>query len=151
MGKTITLTEQEVTLRQLLLDVSDYIGTLEGCTKPELRITGGWVRDKLLGTQSMDIDIGIDTMTGFRFGNLMKQYLAQPETQSKYHKAVLGGLAKIEANPEKSKHLETVNTRILGLTSTWSIFVRKRMSKIAVTRLWNSGPQKRMLSVEMLP
>ena len=115
MGKNITLTEQEVTLRQLLLDASDYIGTLEGCTKPELRITGGWVRDKLLGTQSMDIDIGIDTMTGFRFGNLMKQYLAQPETQSKYHKDVLGGLAKIEANPEKSKHLETVNTRILGL------------------------------------
>ena len=115
MGKTITLTEQETTLRQLLLDTSDYIGTLEGCTKPEIRITGGWVRDKLLGTQSMDIDIGIDTMTGFRFGNLMKQYLAQPESQSKYKKDVLGGLAKIEANPEKSKHLETVTTRILGL------------------------------------
>ena len=115
MEKHITLTEQESSLRQLLLDTSDYIGTLEGCKKPELRITGGWVRDKLLGVHSMDVDIGIDTMTGFKFGTLMKQYLDQPDTRSKYKTDVLGSLAKIEANPEKSKHLETVTTRILGL------------------------------------
>jgi len=115
MAKTITLTNQEATLKQLLLDVSAYIGTLEGCKKPELRITGGWVRDKLLGLTSHDIDIGIDTMTGFTFGNLMKQYLALPETKAKYKQDILGSLAKIEANPEKSKHLETVTTKILGL------------------------------------
>lgn len=115
MARQISLTEQEATLRQLLLDVSTYIGTQEGCTKPELRFTGGWVRDKLLGSTSVDIDIGIDTMTGFQFGNLMKQYLTQPETNAKYNQDVLGGLAKIDANPEKSKHLETVTTRILGL------------------------------------
>lgn len=115
MAKTITLTDEEATLKQLLLDVSAYIGNLEGCTKPELRFTGGWVRDKLLGVASHDIDIGIDTMTGFKFGNLMKQYLAQPETEAKYKQDMLGSLAKIEANPEKSKHLETVTTKILGL------------------------------------
>lgn len=115
MARTITLTDQEATLKQLLLDVSAYIGTLEGCTKPELRFTGGWVRDKLLGTTSHDIDIGIDTMTGFRFGTLMEQYLAQPETKAKYKQDILGSLAKIQANPEKSKHLETVTTKILGL------------------------------------
>lgn len=115
MARQISLTEQEATLRQLLLDVSTYIGTQEGCTKPELRFTGGWVRDKLLGSTSVDIDIGIDTMTGFQFGNLMKQYLTQPDTDAKYNQDVLGGLAKIEANPEKSKHLETITTRILGL------------------------------------
>lgn len=64
MSKMITLTDQEAKLRQLLLDVSEYIGTLDGFAKPELRITGGWVRDKLLGAQSMDVDIGINTMTG---------------------------------------------------------------------------------------
>ncbi|KAL9586985.1 MAG: hypothetical protein Q9203_003669 [Teloschistes exilis] len=115
MQKSIQLSEQEATLRQLLLDVSEYIGTLDGCSRPVLRFTGGWVRDKLLGTGSKDIDIGIDCMTGFKFGTLMNQYLEQPEAQAKYPKSVLGKLAKIAANPEKSKHLETVTTKIMGL------------------------------------
>ncbi|KAL6719104.1 CCA tRNA nucleotidyltransferase, mitochondrial [Lecanora helva] len=110
----ILLTDQEASLRELLLDVSTYIGTLDGYTTPELRFTGGWVRDKLLGSTSVDIDIGIDTMTGYNFGTLMKEYLLQPETRAKYNQDVLGSLAKIEAKPDKSKHLETVTTRILG-------------------------------------
>ncbi|KAL9124285.1 MAG: hypothetical protein Q9217_006371 [Psora testacea] len=114
MQKSILLTEQEVTLRQLLLDTADYVSNVEGCTKPTLRFTGGWVRDKLLGSTSHDIDIGIDNMTGLRFGTLMKQYLTQPDACSKYQQSVLGNLAKIEANPQKSKHLETVTTKILG-------------------------------------
>ena len=113
--KEITLNDQEKTLRQLLLDVADYIETQDGCKKPELRITGGWVRDKLLGITSHDIDIGIDTMTGYKFGTLMKQYMNDSKRQAKYGEDVLGGLSKIEANPEKSKHLETVTTKILGL------------------------------------
>jgi tRNA nucleotidyltransferase/poly(A) polymerase len=95
--------------------VSEYIGTLDGCIKPELRFTGGWVRDKLLGIASKDIDVGISSMTGYKFGNLMKQYLETSEAQKKHGRHVLGGLSKIEANPEKSKHLETVTTKILGL------------------------------------
>ncbi|KAI4170764.1 MAG: hypothetical protein LQ343_004726 [Gyalolechia ehrenbergii] len=115
MQKSIQLNEQEATLRQLLLDVSNYITSLDGCNRPQLRFTGGWVRDKLLGVGSKDIDIGIDSMTGFKFGTLMNQYLEQPEARAKHPKSVLGRLAKIEANPEKSKHLETVTTKILGL------------------------------------
>ncbi|KAL8639783.1 MAG: hypothetical protein Q9226_008830, partial [Calogaya cf. arnoldii] len=65
MQKTIALSEQEATLRQLLLDVSNYIGTLDGQSRPQLRFTGGWVRDKLLGVGSKDIDIAIDSMTGY--------------------------------------------------------------------------------------
>lgn len=114
METKISLTEQESSLRQLLLDVSTYIGSLEGYAVPELRFTGGWVRDKLLGSTSVDIDIGINTMTGYTFGTLMKQYLARSDTKAKYKQNILGGLSKIEANPEKSKHLETVTTRILG-------------------------------------
>ena len=113
--RNIELTETESRLRQLLLDASAYIGVLEGGKKPELRITGGWVRDKLLGITSHDIDIGIDSMTGFKFATLLKQYLEQPEMQTLHRQNALGSLAKIEANPEKSKHLETVTTRIMGL------------------------------------
>lgn len=111
----IRLTDSEATLKSLLLETCKYIGTLPNAKEPTLRFTGGWVRDKLLGSTSPDIDIGIDIMTGFRFGTLMQQYLALPETKKTYQEDVLGGLAKIEANPEKSKHLETVTTRILGL------------------------------------
>ncbi|KAL8990767.1 MAG: hypothetical protein Q9169_008043 [Polycauliona sp. 2 TL-2023] len=113
MRKTIELSEQEATLRQLLLDVSNYIGTLDGHSRPQLRFTGGWVRDKLLGVGSKDIDIAIDSMTGSKFGLLMEQYLERPDTQAKYPKSV--NLSKIKANPEKSKHLETTTGQILGL------------------------------------
>ncbi|KAL8833789.1 MAG: hypothetical protein Q9170_004082 [Blastenia crenularia] len=106
MTPTIQLSQQEATLRLLLLDVSSYIGSLEGYTRPQLRFTGGWVRDKLLGIGSND---------RFKFGTLMNQYVLQPEAQAKYPQNMLGKLAKIEANPAKSKHLETVTTKILGL------------------------------------
>lgn len=32
-----------------------------------LRCAGGWVRDKLLGKDSLDIDIALDTMMGKEF------------------------------------------------------------------------------------
>lgn len=115
MRPRIELTAQEATLRQLLLDVSDHVATKNGEKKPELRFTGGWVRDKLLGYTSKDIDIGISSMTGWEFGDLMKQFLTVPERSAQYGKDILGSLATIKANPDKSKHLETVTTKILGL------------------------------------
>ena len=115
MKNTIELTEREATLRQLLLDVSSYSAVLKGQhQKPQLRFAGGWVRDKLLGLSSKDIDVAIDNMTGSEFGSLMKQYVGLPEARDKYEQDILGRLAKIEANPEKSKHLETATTKILG-------------------------------------
>ena len=111
----ILLTEEEQRLRSLLLDVSDYIASQEGCVRPELRFTGGWVRDKLLGLTSKDIDIGISCMTGYRFGTLMKQYLKSSAAAARYGQDVIGTLSKIAANPEKSKHLETVATKIMGM------------------------------------
>ncbi|KAL8953383.1 MAG: hypothetical protein Q9222_000760 [Ikaeria aurantiellina] len=115
MQKNIELSQQESTLRQLLLDVSDFIGSRKGCPQPQLRFTGGWVRDKLLGLGSKDIDIGISSMHGQEFGNLMKEYLQLPESRAKYPESMLGKLAKIAANPEKSKHLETATTKLFGL------------------------------------
>jgi tRNA nucleotidyltransferase/poly(A) polymerase len=83
------------------------------------------VRDKVLGKESQDIDVSINSMTGYQFGLLMTDYLQLPGNLAKYGlsdsskpdqgKPGIGGLHKIEANPEKSKHLETVTTRILGL------------------------------------
>lgn len=145
----IRLTEVEDTLRRLLLDVADFVQSSPvkkhaesqvalpaelASERTVLRFTGGWVRDKLLGVESHDIDVAINNMTGEQFGLQMKDYLEQPGNAEKYglegvaktdaqsNKAgingkskLVGGLHKIEANPEKSKHLETITTRILGL------------------------------------
>jgi len=127
----LELTELESILRQLLLDVAHYINPE---SPSELRFTGGWVRDKLLGVGSHDIDVAINDMTGYQFGLKMKDYLEVPGNSDKYgldgvattdanaksqtaqnKTVVVSGLHKIEANPEKSKHLETVTTRIFGL------------------------------------
>jgi len=129
---TIELTPLENTLRTLLLDVAQYITekktaaggvTLADPSGTVLRFTGGWVRDKLLGVESHDIDVGISNMTGYQFGMALKDYLDVPEHLEIYKKSLPNGemndaivsLHKIEANPEKSKHLETVTTKIFGL------------------------------------
>ncbi|EAW19237.1 tRNA adenylyltransferase [Aspergillus fischeri NRRL 181] len=128
---TIQLTPLENTLKELLLDVAKYIreraiaaGASEADTPHMvLRFTGGWVRDKLLGVDSHDIDVGISSMTGYQFGMALKDYLDIPENLEKYKrnhpngemKEAIVSLHKIEANPEKSKHLETVTTKIFGL------------------------------------
>lgn len=127
----LELTPLENTIKTLLLDVKDYIykkNEAEGEDKSEeeemiLRFTGGWVRDKLLGLHSHDIDVAISTMTGYQFGLALKEYLDVPENLEKYKqdgqdgelKDAIGSLHKIEKNPEKSKHLETVTTHIFGM------------------------------------
>ena len=37
-------------------------------------VAGGWVRDKVLGLESNDIDIAIDNMTGEGFLNIAHDY-----------------------------------------------------------------------------
>ena len=126
----IQLTPIENTLKALLLDVGQYIrdqeiaqGGSDDLPRTVLRFTGGWVRDKLLGVDSQDIDVGISNMTGYQFGMALEEYLDIPGNLDKYKKdhpdgelsEAIGSLHKIKANPEKSKHLETVTTKIFGL------------------------------------
>lgn len=119
MPPTITLSQQEETVRQLLVDVGKEIDRTTTVTAGDaedepivLRFTGGWVRDKLLGIPSHDIDVGINKMTGFEFGNYLAGFLAR--NRDKYN-IPPRAVHKIESNPEKSKHLETATTKILGL------------------------------------
>ncbi|KFY17568.1 hypothetical protein V492_00549 [Pseudogymnoascus sp. VKM F-4246] len=111
----ITLTPQESKLRNLLLDVARYIDeSKEIKERLELRFAGGWVRDKLLAIPSNDIDTAINSMTGYAFSLKMKEYLDIPENRLKHGIENVSNLHKIAANPEKSKHLETVTTKLLG-------------------------------------
>jgi tRNA nucleotidyltransferase (CCA-adding enzyme) len=40
-------------------------------TGSTLRVAGGWVRDRILGKKSDDIDIAIDNMMGEEFAKLV--------------------------------------------------------------------------------
>ena len=77
--------------------------------KTTFRVAGGWVRDNLLGIPSDDIDFSLDDMTGGHFAVYLANYAdANPGSGiSEAH--------TIKANPEKSKHLETVTVDIHGL------------------------------------
>ncbi|KAK8511798.1 hypothetical protein V6N12_000839 [Hibiscus sabdariffa] len=42
----------------------------------QLRVAGGWVRDKLLGKECYDIDIALDNMLGSEFVDKVQKYLS---------------------------------------------------------------------------
>ncbi|KAJ2382880.1 CCA tRNA nucleotidyltransferase, mitochondrial, partial [Coemansia sp. RSA 2603] len=105
---TITLTPTEAQICTLLQDVVSSIYQAQPSNPPlVLRIAGGWVRDKLLGLPSHDIDIAVDHMSGYDLAQHVAQHL---ETSGQAPRSV----AKIASNPERSKHLETATTVILG-------------------------------------
>ena len=97
-----SITEQEEKIFNLLLEVNNRYKA--GCV---LRVAGGWVRDKVLGDHSDDIDIAIEGGTGADFSSLIVRYQAEigQETRS---------IGLIRVNPAQSKHLETATTHIFG-------------------------------------
>ncbi|KDN69751.1 putative poly A polymerase head domain-containing protein [Colletotrichum sublineola] len=114
----LSLTAKEEQLKDLLVDVAAFIDAAGRSPEPlVLRWAGGWVRDKLLGVESQDIDTAINVMTGYAFSLELRNYCAQDE-HAKKHKIGpddMGSLHRIAANPDKSKHLETATTRMFGL------------------------------------
>lgn len=106
---TLTLPSEEAVLRKLFVDAAQEIDQ----EKPDedrlvLRFTGGWVRDKLLGLQNADIDVGINNMTGYDFATRLFQYMEKYGLEPER-------VTKIRRNPEKSKHLETARMPVFGL------------------------------------
>ncbi|KAJ3204504.1 CCA tRNA nucleotidyltransferase, mitochondrial [Entophlyctis luteolus] len=116
----IRLTPIEDRICSLLVAVADHLAV--SANRPVvLRIAGGWVRDKLLGLESHDLDIALDSMMGFEFAQAVKEFV----TTNSHHTlrdgesvaldaSVIGGVSKIDSNPDKSKHLETATTRVFG-------------------------------------
>ncbi|CAK4705381.1 unnamed protein product [Aphanomyces euteiches] len=75
--------------------------------KATLRVAGGWVRDKMLGIPSDDIDIALDTMTGEAF---VKKILHFQNTAGVPAK----GFYIVKKNAEQSKHLSCAAIKLLG-------------------------------------
>ncbi|RLN66902.1 hypothetical protein BBJ29_004882 [Phytophthora kernoviae] len=119
MQTSVHLTSEEEKLFTLLLDVAAQ-DTAHGAI---LRVAGGWVRDKLLGRDSDDVDIVLDKMTGRAFADLVNAY---ETAQGREARAV----GVIKANPEQSKHLETATMQI-GEKKGWVDFVNLRAETYA--------------------
>lgn len=94
---SITLNEKEREIFNFLLSICPE-GTI-------LRAAGGYIRDRLLGMESHDIDIAISNMSGKDFANLVVEKLGEKSVAN-----------IIEARPDQSKHLETAMVDMFELT-----------------------------------
>src|SRR5690606_32173777 len=90
----IKLTKKET---QIFTDLMKVVN--EKSPETILRVAGGFVRDKLLGLESNDIDIAVSNMTGEQFAELI-----DPKK-----------ITVIKANPDQSKHLATAMVTIRGV------------------------------------
>ncbi|ANZ77595.1 BA75_05088T0 [Komagataella pastoris] len=93
-----------------------YNAKLKRANEPDLqlRITGGWVRDKLLGRSSHDIDIAINTLSGESFAEKLVSYIKESH-KDQVESILSSSIHKINKNPDKSKHLETCTTKLYGI------------------------------------
>jgi tRNA nucleotidyltransferase (CCA-adding enzyme) len=102
-GAVVTCTPEEEAIFATLLDV---VKTYD--LPVTLRVAGGWVRDKLLGKNSTDIDVALDCMMGEEFAVKVNEYLAARGEETH-------GVGVIQSNPDQSKHLETATMRVHGV------------------------------------
>ena len=77
------------------------------------RVAGGWVRDKLLGKESDDIDIALSDMKGSKLASLINEELYPGKDK----------VGIIQQNAQKGKHLETATIKICNI---WIDFVNLR-------------------------
>lgn len=102
----------------------------------DIRIAGGWVRDKIMQQSSHDVDVALDSLSGHQFAIIVQQYLfykeqlqEQQQEQTEPSEDVDKGnkgkgkknakkrprITVIAANPSQSKHLETATMIIQGI------------------------------------
>ncbi|KAK9169749.1 hypothetical protein Syun_001889 [Stephania yunnanensis] len=107
----IDLTEKERQIFDRLLEVVRHFKL-----RTQLRVAGGWVRDKLLGRECYDIDIALDDMKGEEFCEKVNEYCSYIGQEEKK-------IGVIRCNPDQSKHLETARIRLFDM---WIDFVNLR-------------------------
>ena len=96
----------QISLTAKEIQIFDTLKTVLALNKKEttMRVAGGWVRDKLLGLESDDIDIALDDMMGQDFAKMISEYLYPGSGETKF--------GVIKNNSEQSKHLETAVMKI---------------------------------------
>lgn len=117
-SKIIFLTPAEQLLRELFLECAQHFPGLD------IWIVGGWVRDRLLGIPSSDLDLALSNVTGREFGIFLESYCSKPDVESRYgQKGIELGIADfkftrfhiVEKNADMSKQLETAGGKLFDL------------------------------------
>tara|TARA_Y100000310_G_scaffold311548_1_gene357909 strand:- start:2500 stop:4929 length:2430 start_codon:yes stop_codon:yes gene_type:complete len=128
----IPLTSQEEAIFNLLRETKK-----KARLNVQMLVAGGWVRDKLLGKQSDDIDIAVD-MPGYNFARLIYETArskevrephkvsleksADPEAREPSDDLMVGGIyiygQKIEFVPMRTEHYPDPNSRTPAITNT---------------------------------
>lgn len=70
INPSISLTEHETKIFDTLTEILE-----KNQKDTTMRVAGGWVRDKLLGKESDDIDIALDNMMGQEFAKMVNEHL----------------------------------------------------------------------------
>lgn len=114
--ENVKLTAVEERLFSTLKEVVGHFGLAL-----QLRVAGGWVRDKLIGKDSHDIDIALDNMMGEEFAKKVNEFLKLQHVETR-------NIGVIKSNPDQSKHLETATMQVHG---QWIDFVNLRAETYA--------------------
>ena len=97
MSVNLSLTDNESNIFNKLLSINEKYSL-----DLTFRVAGGWVRDKLLGNESDDIDISLDKMTGQEFCKYI-------------HKELNINVHIIEEKHDQCKHLEVACVKLCGI------------------------------------
>lgn len=88
-----------------------------------LRVAGGWVRDMVMGKDANDVDIAIETpaaspvlITGTLFASSVADYV----TKNPQWASQVSSVHVFKMNPDKSKHIETAQIKVLGMELEFS-------------------------------
>jgi tRNA nucleotidyltransferase/poly(A) polymerase len=126
-GQDITLNEAEQSVFKILLDTVKHFDL-----DIIVRAAGGWVRDKLLGVESDDIDIVIDKVSGEEFALKVSQFMTDTA------QAGCSRIGTVKQNPDQSKHLATACFSISGISldvnnlRTETYTVESRIPKVSI-------------------
>ena len=101
------------------------------------RVAGGWVRDKLLGKESDDIDIALSDMKGSKLASLINEELYPGKDK----------VGIIQQNAQKGKHLETATIKICNI---WIDFVNLRSEEENMIGTPLTDAERRDLSINSL-
>lgn len=104
--REIVLLPAEQLLREFLLECAIYFPGLE------IWVTGGWVRDRLLGIASPDLDLSLSNITGKEFGTFFGEFFRetrdrlqiQPSSSRAWHPRL--ALYEVSYHEEECQHVK---------------------------------------------
>ena len=133
INKDFALTEKEKECFSIIMNILQK----NNLTSTICRVAGGWVRDKLLGKESDDIDIALNDMKGSKLGSLINEELYPGKNK----------VGIIQQNVEKGKNLETATIKI---NNVWIDLVNLRCQDKDKIGTPLSDAQRRDLSINSL-